>query len=114
MDLTIPSFTPTVIGGGASQVATQLGAQLRDTVNVSEEGRSAFDSALQAAMEVLGETNLRQIESDIAQVNFATGATNDMLDVILAQERASSSLSFTVQVTNRVIEAYREIMRMQV
>ncbi|MCL2015912.1 MAG: flagellar hook-basal body complex protein FliE [Defluviitaleaceae bacterium] len=113
MDLTIPSFTPTIIGG-TSQVATQFSDQLTNAVNIAEEGRSAFDSFLQAAMEVVGETNLRQIESDIAQVNFATGATNDMLDVILAQERATSSLNFTVQVTNRIIEAYREIMRMQV
>jgi len=113
MDLTIPSFTPSVLGG-TSPIATQLQTQLADTVNLSEEGRSAFDSFLQAAMEVVNETNVRQIESDIAQVNFATGATNDMLDVILAQERATSSLNFTVQVTNRIIEAYREIMRMQV
>ena len=87
---------------------------LQRTVTITEEGRSAFDHFLQAAMDVVDEANIRLIESDIAQVRFATGQDNDMLTVILAQERASSALNFTVQVSNRIIEAYREIMRMQI
>ena len=73
-----------------------------------------FDQFMRAAMDVVNQTNERIIESDIEQVRFATGQSNDMLTVILAQERAGSALNFTVQVTNRIIEAYREIMRMQV
>ena len=98
---------------GIGSVGSIDGA-LQRTVTVQEEDRGTFDSFLQAAMDVVNETNQRLIESDIAQVEFATGQTNDMLTVILAQERANSSLNFTVQVTNRIIEAYREVMRMQV
>lgn len=84
------------------------------TVAVTEEGHTAFDQFLQAAMNVVEEANVRLIDSDIAQVRFATGQDNDMLNVILAQERASSALTFTVNVSNTIIEAYREIMRMQI
>jgi flagellar hook-basal body complex protein FliE len=34
--------------------------------------------------------------------------------VLMAQDRAYSSLNFTVQVTNKIIESYREIIRMQI
>lgn len=107
VDIRIPSLVPELGFTGSEN--------LRQAVPVaSREGISAFDSFLQSAMGVINETSYTQLQSDIAQVNFATGQTNDMLDVILAQRRADSTLNFTVQVTNRIIEAYREIMRMQV
>jgi flagellar hook-basal body complex protein FliE len=88
--------------------------QQRSQVAIGAEGPSAFQQFLDAAIDVLHETNERQIESDIAQVDFATGRNTDMLTVILAQERANSAMNFTVQVSNRIVEAYREIMRMQI
>jgi len=81
---------------------------------VGEKGRDVFESLFESALHVVETTNQNLIRSDIAQVNFATGQETNMLTVILAQERANSSLSFTAQITNRVIESYREIMRMQV
>jgi flagellar hook-basal body complex protein FliE len=81
---------------------------------IGDAQRSNFESFFQSALAVINETNLRQVESDVAQVNLATGRTNDVLEVVLAQSRADSALNFTVQITNRIVEAYREIMRMQV
>ena len=110
IDLRVPSMIP---DAGIIQAA-EVAQQQRRVANIGDEEHRVFDHFLQAAMDVLNETNLLQIESDVAQVNFATGQSNDMLTVILAQERAGSALNFTVQITNRIIEAYREIMRMQV
>ena len=73
-----------------------------------------FEQFYNAALDVLNEVNLQQIEADRLQIDFATGRTNDMLAVIMAQEQAATSLSFTVQVTNKLIDAYREIIRQQV
>ena len=106
LDTRIPSFIP--------DIGINPGNEHSRVLVVEEEGRGAFDQFLQAAMDVVNETNVRIIESDIEQMKFATGQTNDMLAVIFAQERAGSALNFTVQITNRIIEAYREIMRMQV
>lgn len=74
---------------------------------------SAFGQIFNATMQLFDDTNTLQHAADQLQLDYVTGRTNDMLAVILAQEKAHTSLSFTVQVTNRVIEAYREIMRMQ-
>ena len=109
--INVPSMLPNI---GSGPLGPSLEHPLQRTVTINEDGRSAFEHFLQAAMDVVNETNHRHIESDIAQVRFATGQDNDMLTVVLAQERASSALNFTVQVSNRIIEAYREIMRMQV
>jgi len=106
----IPSFIPNVINEGTSLANTNNPQLIQ---SVGEDGR-VFDQFLRAAMDVVNATNERIIESDTEQVRFATGQSNDMLTVIMAQDRAGSALNFTVQVTNRIVEAYREIMRMQV
>ena len=105
MNIDIPGITTLAPGHVPSAIAK---------IPVREPQRDAFESFFQSALDVINETNYRQVQSDIAQMNFATGQDTNMLTVILAQERANSTLNFTVQITNRIIEAYREIMRMQV
>jgi len=75
--------------------------------------KDAFSSVFDAALAVLNEANDYQKTADALQLDLAAGRTDDILSVLLAQEKAYSSLNFTVQVTNRLIEGYREIMRMQ-
>ena len=77
------------------------------------EGES-FGSIFKAYLSMLEQTNELQIANETLQLDFAAGKTDDMLAVILAQEKAFTSLNFTVQVTNKIIDAYREIMRIQV
>jgi flagellar hook-basal body complex protein FliE len=72
-----------------------------------------FESFFNAYLNIVEETNAYQNVADRAQVDFAAGKTDDMLSVMLSQEKAYASLNFTVQLTNKVIEAYKEIMRVQ-
>jgi flagellar hook-basal body complex protein FliE len=73
----------------------------------------SFDSIYQTAINLFDETNRYQKEADRVQLDFASGKTDNILSVMLAQEKAYSSLNLTVQATNKIIESYREIMRMQ-
>lgn len=62
---------------------------------------------------------LSQVERDLKTademaVKLATGEINDIAQVMIASERANLSLGLTIQVRNKVIEAYQEIMRMQI
>lgn len=79
----------------------------------SDEKNSIFDDALNAAIGIFNETNEYQKLADKAQLDFVTGKNDNMLSVMLAQEKAYASLNFTVQVTNKIVEAYKEIMRLQ-
>jgi len=73
-----------------------------------------FDDVLSAASAMFNRANALSTEADVAQIDFATGRTDNFLTVILAQERAYSSMNFTVNVVTRAVQAYQEIMRMQV
>ena len=73
-----------------------------------------FDSFFNAYLNIVEETNVYQYEADKIQLDYATGKSDDMLAVMLSQEKAYASLNFTVQLTNKVIEAYKEIMRISI
>ena len=73
-----------------------------------------FDNILNAYLDLVNDAGRLEAQSQHLQVEYALGNHDDMLAVILAQEAAYTALHFTVQVTNRIIQAYQEIMRMQV
>jgi flagellar hook-basal body complex protein FliE len=75
---------------------------------------SPFSAFFGAAMDMMRASNEHQLTAEQLQLDLATGRTDDILAVQMAQDMASTSLNFTVQVTNRIIESYREIMRMQI
>lgn len=72
-----------------------------------------FQSFFNAALQMVNETNESQLLSEQLYVDLATGKTDDILAVVMAQNKADAALNFTVQVTGKIIEAYREIMRIQ-
>ena len=52
--------------------------------------------------------------ADNAIVESSTGGQVDLHEVMIAMEKADISLRMLVQVRNKAIDAYQEIMRMQV
>ncbi|MBU2702017.1 flagellar hook-basal body complex protein FliE [Sporomusaceae bacterium BoRhaA] len=62
----------------------------------------------------LGDVNKLQLDANQASVNLATGKVQDISEAVIATEKASMALQLTMQVRNKVIDAYQEIMRMQV
>lgn len=62
----------------------------------------------------LEETNRLQHESGRMRALLAAGQVNDVAEVMIAGQKAQIALNLTVQVRNKAIEAYQELMRMQV
>ena len=77
------------------------------------EKTSSFGSVYKSYLEMFNQTNTLQLSAEKIQLDYAAGIT-DMTAVVAAQEKALASLNFTVQVTNAMIDAYKEIMNMQV
>lgn len=73
-----------------------------------------FDAILKASSKMYEETNVLQKNANDIQIAFATGQTDNVLDVMLAQEKALTSINYTVQITNKVVDAYKEIMQIQI
>jgi flagellar hook-basal body complex protein FliE len=62
--------------------------------------------------EAINEVNRQQVESEQLSQKLVTGEVQDIHQVMIASQKASISLSLAIQVRNKVVEAYQEIMRM--
>jgi flagellar hook-basal body complex protein FliE len=74
----------------------------------NEEGGKTFGEFL---LEALGGVDSLQQQAGQMVQRFALGEPLDVHQVMIALERASTALALTVQVRNKLIEAYQEIMR---
>lgn len=52
--------------------------------------------------------------SDQMTAGLVNGNVENVHDVMIAAQKASLSLELTMQVRNKMVEAYQEVMRMQV
>lgn len=64
--------------------------------------------------DALNNVNDLQNEARQASMNLAAGKIQDISEVTIAAEKATVALQLTMQVRNKVVEAYQEVMRMQV
>lgn len=62
----------------------------------------------------LTEVNHLQTSADVAARKLASGQDKDIHNTMIAMEKASVAFQLTMQARNKMLEAYQEIMRMQV
>lgn len=86
----------------------------RVTQNGNTSSADSFDNILAAAMNMVNETNNFQNAAESAEIQYALGESVNTHDLQIAQEKANVALQFTVAVRDKVIEAYKEIMNMQI
>ncbi|MCD7825343.1 MAG: flagellar hook-basal body complex protein FliE [Clostridiaceae bacterium] len=92
----------------SSSLATETDSLLVDT-----EDQSAFDSILDSAVQLISETNAYSNAAEEEELKFATGETDSIHDVMIAQQKANVSLQYTVAVRDAFVTAYKEIMNLQ-
>jgi flagellar hook-basal body complex protein FliE len=59
----------------------------------------------------VGEVNGLQIDSDKKMYQLAMGEVSDIHEVTVAMEKANIALNLTVEIRDRLMEAYQSIMR---
>lgn len=101
-----------------SQITNVLdSAQLNPVKSVSQnndiqnENVISFGDYLKNA---LNSVNQLQLDSQQIGVDFAAGKTDNIHEVMLAGEKADIAMQLTMQIRNKVLDAYNEIMRMQI
>jgi len=75
------------------------------------ETASSFSNFLSDALE---EVNKSQQESSALVQKYVAGQVEDVHQVMVASQKSSILLQLTMQVRNKAIESYQEIMRMQI
>lgn len=85
-------------------------SHLGEIKNVEEPAQS-FGEMLKDALK---KTNELQLESDKLNAALAAGRVEDISQVVVAAQKADIAIQLTLQLRNRAVSAYQEIMRMQV
>jgi len=91
-----------------AQAQTQA-TQATQTDSTSSTG--GFTDTLQNA---LGAVNASQTRADQMTTAYETGQTQDVAKVMLARQEASVGFETTLQVRNKLLSAYQDIMKMGV
>lgn len=73
-----------------------------------------FASILGSAMENINATNSYISDAENEQIKFALGETESTHDLTVALQKASTTLQYTVTVRDKILEAYKEIMNIQI
>lgn len=85
--------------------------QTRPVSSVDVAGAESFSDFLVRSFKAINE---QQLAAEKAARRLALGEDIALHEVVLASQRAALSLELATAVRNKVIEAYQEIMRMQI
>ena len=101
---------------GIDQLLSQLNATAAiasgKTAPTAEAGAADFAGILKSAVE--GVNNVQQDADKLAQAFQAGDSEASIQDVMVSLQKANLSFQTMVQVRNRLVTAYQDIMNMQV
>lgn len=78
-----------------------------------KEAKSSDISFSKVLEDSLKETNRLQLEASRMDRLFAAGAVDNIADVTIAATKADIALSYSVEIISKVLNAYNELMRLQ-
>jgi flagellar hook-basal body complex protein FliE len=77
----------------------------------SKEPGADFTKTLKEAIQSVDQL---QKDADVKMQELVTGKSQNIHETMIAAEKADIALRLMIQVRNKIIDAYQEIMRMQV
>ena len=69
---------------------------------------------VQMISELIGEVNASQLSADQSINDLVAGRTDNVHDVVLSLAKADLSFRMVLEIRNRLIESYQEVLRMQI
>ena len=97
-----------------SSIYSAYNDTLSSLTNISDKTDGDFSTILDSMMNAVSETNTLQNQAEAAEIQFALGESDNTHDLLIAQTKANTALQYTVAVRDKLIEAYRQIMQMQI
>lgn len=96
---------------GTSSVSSLAGALFDKQEKTSG---TMFESFLNTAIDNIKTTNSYLSDAEDEELRFAMGETENTHDLTIALQKASTALQYTVAIRDRLLDAYKEIMQMQI
>jgi flagellar hook-basal body complex protein FliE len=104
-----------LLGAGSpvseTRVAREMQEQGMQAPTPGPEGAHSFSDLMRQSFEKVNEY---QHQADTSVNELVAGRSKNIHETMLTIERADTSLKLMTQVRNKILDAYREIMRMQV
>ena len=135
MDVTLGKVLPPGVADYAAKLADQIRTQAQSPASLpaiqdpSAAGRAAmqgiqqgqnvggtgvFESFSSVLSQALQDVNQVHLAADAGAQKLVAGEEVDIHSVMIGMEKANVAFGLTLQVRNKLVEAYQEIMRMQV
>lgn len=89
-------------------------AKAAPTTKIEDYKENGFDSLLHTAIDNLNTTNSFLSDAEDEKIKWALGETENTHDLTIALEKASTALQFTVAIRDKLLDAYKELIQMQV
>lgn len=95
-----------------SSGAIEKAAEKSSISNIKSTGE--FAGLFDKAVENLSTTNAYLSDAENEELRWALGETDNTHELTIALQKASTALQYTVAVRDKVLDAYKEIMQMQI
>ncbi len=99
-----------ILNIGSEPIARAAATASTRTENTDESFTSLFNSMLSN----VSETNSLLNKQEEEEMKFALGISENTHDLAIAAAKASTALSYTVALRDRFLEAYKELMQIQI
>lgn len=103
------AYLPSLITKGSVQSTTPIVTEA-DKLTSGTEGASFGDFLQEAITNTVGS----DAEHKVATNDLVMGEDTDLHTISIASQKAELMLDLTVQIRNKMVESYQEIMRMQI
>jgi flagellar hook-basal body complex protein FliE len=91
-----------------------LGTTLKDETSQDDGSENIFGTFLNAAVSNITDTNEALSNKENEELKWAMGITEDTHDLTVAVGKAETALEYTVALRDKLLDAYKEIMQIQI
>lgn len=97
-----------------SSGAVKEAARTAPTSKADTYADVSFDNLLNKALDNINTTNAFLSDAEDEEIKWALGETENTHDLAISLMKASTALQYTVAIRDKLLEAYKEIMQMQI
>lgn len=103
--------TVNILSGVSSDYLTKA---VTGNSTTKTQDTETFDELYQAAVNLISGTNGYIQQAQQAEIDYAMGKLTSTHELSIIEEKANIALQYTVAVKNGILDAYKEIMQMQI
>ena len=102
------------INGQSKIMQTALEKSNKSVGGTGSDQSDLFSSLLGSAINNINTTNSYISDAENEELKIALGETENTHDLTIALQKASTALQYTVAIRDKALDAYKELMNMQI